>query len=73
MTRSENDIRAVVESCLEQSYRAESPVLSVAECVEKLHSEGWELKDIRRVEQLVLKVLSALSSPKNERTEPDYN
>jgi hypothetical protein len=74
MAKSESEIREAVESCLEQCYKAESPVLCLAESVERLRAEGWGQNDVRRVETLVLKVLSALSTPQddlNERTERD--
>jgi hypothetical protein len=63
MPKTESEIRVAVENCLELCYKAESPVLCLAESSERLRAEGWERADVRRVEGLVLKVLAALSSP----------
>ena len=51
----------------------ESPVVKLAEYVEKLRADGWEAADIRRVESLVLKVLAALLSPEDDRNEAEQS
>jgi hypothetical protein len=66
MPKTESEIRAAVENCLEQCYKAESTVLCLAELSERMRAEGWERADVRRVEGLVMKVLAALSSPSDD-------
>jgi hypothetical protein len=75
MGRSEDEVRAAIEICLAECQGRNSPVVKLAEFVEKLRAEGWEAADIRRVESLVLKVLAALLSPEDDRNEaelPDW-
>lgn len=71
MGKSEDEVRAAIEHCLAEFQSRKSPVVKLAECVEKLRADGWEAADIRRVESLVLKVLAALLSPEDDRNEAE--
>src|SRR5438094_5016889 len=66
MNKSENEVRAAIERCLEACYQADSPVVKVAEFTENLRAEGWAADDIRRVELVVLRMLTRLVSPEDD-------
>jgi hypothetical protein len=66
MQKSESDIRTAIQECLDECYGADSPVVKLAESIEKLRIEGWEPPAIHRVELSVLKLLAALLRPKDE-------
>ena len=69
MGKSDDEVRAAIEYCLAECQGRNSPVVKLAEYVEKLRADGWDAADIRRVESLVLKVLAALLSPEDDRNE----
>ena len=71
MAKSEDEVRAAVERCLQDCHGQSAPVVKVAECIERLRENGWEAAEIRRVESLVLKVLAAIMSPPNGSGEPE--
>jgi hypothetical protein len=69
MARSEDEIRSAIEGCLEQCYQDSSPVVKLAECVQRLREEEWDSADIRRVESSVLRLLARILSPTDASNE----
>jgi len=61
LNRSETEIRTAISVCLDHCYQSDSPVASLAECLENLRTSGWDQANTRRVEVSVLRMLSGLS------------
>lgn len=63
-------LTSAIDQCLAGCYRDESPVFRLSECLNKLHAEGWNEADLRRIELIVLKRLVGLMSD-NKRSDED--
>ena len=58
--KSELSIRAAVMHCLARCAESEAPLCCLGEFLEKLGSMGWTGDDVRRVENVVLRLLGHL-------------
>jgi len=56
-----NQLNGATRECLEQCYRSDDWLLSLASYAERLQADGWSRADIKRVEATVMRILGAVA------------